>query len=194
MPAFGFASSKPSGVAAGVAYDLAGGRIRRLLGVTNRPQSSSIQERAVVKMKQENRRIRRDGVQLFDGGQTLLSELMFGEAANHPHPLRRRRNRYLPLQHRHRIGERAHPVPAQFHVEVEPAANDVQVIVDQAGKNAPALEVDNLGLPAGKLHHIIVAADCGEFAIRDRDGSGCRIGAVECRKQAAMEDKFGCRV
>ncbi len=145
-------------------------------------------------MKQEDRCVRCDDVQFFDGGQAFLDELMLGEAAYHPHPLRRRRHRNLSLEHGHCIGERAHAVPAQFHVEVEPAANDVQMVVDQAGKNAPAFEVDNLGLLASKLHHIIVAAHRGEFAVRDRNGGGGRIGAVECRKQAAMQDKFGCRV
>src|SRR6266849_6108251 len=65
------------------------------------------------------------------------------------------------------------------------------MVVDQTGQHAPAFEVDNLGLLASELHHIIVAAYRGEFAIRDRDGSGGRIGAVECREQAAMKDKFG---
>ena len=181
-------------VASAVANDLAGRRIRRVLGVTDRSQGSSIEQRTIVEVQQENRRIRSNRVQLLDGGQTLLGELMLGEATDHPHPLRRRCHRHLPLEHRHRIGERAHAVPAQFHVEVEPAANDVQVIVDQAGQHAPALEVDNLGLLAGELHHIIVAAHRGEFAVRDRDRSGGRIGAVECREQAAMEDKVGCRV
>ena len=127
-------------------------------------------------------------------GRPLLVELVLGKAAHHPHPLRRRCHGHLALQHRHRIGQRAHAVPAQFHVEVEPAANDVQVIVDQAGQHAPALEVDNPGPLAGERHHLMVAADRGEFAVRDRDRSGGRIGAVECREQAAMEDKVGCRV
>ena len=83
--------------------------------------------------------------------QALFGELMLGEAADHAHPLRRRRDGDLALQHVHRVGEAAHAVPAQLHVEVEPAANDVQMVVDQPGQNAPALEVDYLGpsdLPA----------------------------------------------
>jgi len=145
-------------------------------------------------VKQENRRIRRDGVQLVDGRQTFLGKLVFGKAADHSHPLWRRCHLDLPLQHRHRISERAHAVPAQLHIEVEPTANDVQVIIDQAGQDTSALEVDNLGLLAGKFHHVSVAAHRGEFTVRDRDGGGGWIGAVECREQAAMKDKFGCRV
>ena len=62
--------------------------------------------------------------ELVDGREALLGELMRGESANHPNPLRRRGDGDLTLQHRHRVAKRAHPVPAQFHVEVEPAADD----------------------------------------------------------------------
>ena len=95
-------------------------------------------------MQEEHRRFGRDRVDLLERRQPLFGELVLGEAADHPHPLRRRRDGHLPLQHRHRIGQRAHAVPAQLHVEVEPAADDVQVVVDQAGQYAPALEVDDL--------------------------------------------------
>jgi hypothetical protein len=70
----------------------------------------------------------------------------------------------------------------------------VQVIVDQARQYAAAPEVDNLGLFTGELHHVMVLPDCGEFAVRDRDRGGGRIGAVKCREQAAVEDEVGCRV
>ena len=58
---------------------------------------------------------------------------------------------------RHGVGEAAHAVPAQLHVEVEPAADDVQVVVDQAGHDAPPLEVDassTFGPLAKKPHHV----------------------------------------
>jgi hypothetical protein len=182
------------GVAAGIAHDFAGWLIRRVFGVTDRSQRRSIEQRTIVEVEQKDRSIWRNRVQLFDSRQTPLGELVLGKAANHPHPLRRRRHPHLPLQHRHRISERAHPIPAQLHIEVEPAADDVQVIVDQAGQHPPALEIDNLGLLAGKFHHVIVAAHCGEFTVRDRHRSGGRIGAVECGEQAAMKDKIGCRI
>jgi hypothetical protein len=56
------------------------------------------------------------------------------------------------------------------------------MVVDQAGQHAPTLEVDNFGSLASEFHHIIVVAHRGEFAVRDRDGSGGRVGAVECRE------------
>ena len=123
-------------IAVGVAHDLAAGRLRRVLGVADGAQRGAVEQRAVVEMQQENRRVGRDRVELVDGRQALLGELMLGEAADHAHPLRRRRDRDLALQHGHRVGERAHAVPAQLHVEVQAAANDVQMVVDQAGQDA----------------------------------------------------------
>jgi hypothetical protein len=93
----GLRQQQAGGATYAVADDFAGRRIRRVFGVTDRSQRRSIQERTVVKMKQENRRIRRDGVQLSDGEQAFLGELMLGETAGHPHPLRRWCHRYLAL-------------------------------------------------------------------------------------------------
>ena len=39
----------------------------------------------------------------------------------------------------HGVGQDAHAVPAQLHVVVQPAADDVHVGVDQAGDDAAAL-------------------------------------------------------
>jgi hypothetical protein len=64
----------------------------------------------------------------------------------------------------------------------------MQVTVDQARQHTPALEVDDPGPLAGELHHVMVVPDRREFAVRDRDGGGGRIGTIECREQAAMED------
>jgi hypothetical protein len=76
-------------------------------------------------MQQEHRRVRRNGIELLDGRQPLLGELMRGKAAHYAHPLRRRGDGNLPLEHRHGVREALHPVPAQLHVEVQPAADDV---------------------------------------------------------------------
>ena len=53
-------------------------------------------------------------------------------AADHAHPLRRRRALGLLLEHPHRVGERRHAVPAQLHVVVEPAADQMHVRVVEA--------------------------------------------------------------
>ena len=44
----------------------------------------------VVEMQDEDRRIGRGCVELVDGGQPLLRELVLGEAADHTQPLRTR--------------------------------------------------------------------------------------------------------
>ena len=92
--------------------------------------------------------------------------------------------RDLALQHGHGVGEAAHAVPAQLHVEVEPAADDVEVVVDQARQHAPALEVDDLGRRTGQRHDLLVVADGEEAAVPDRDRARGRVRAVERREQA----------
>ena len=78
--------------------------------------------------------------------QPLLGELVLGEAADHAHPLWRRRDRHLPLQHGHGVGKAAHAVPAQLHVEVEPAADDVEWLSIRPGITRRPLEIDHLRL------------------------------------------------
>ena len=78
-------------VAPGVAHDLAAWRIGRVLGVADNAQRGGVQERAVVEVQDEHRRLGRSGVDLLEGRQALLGELLLGEAADHAHPLRRRR-------------------------------------------------------------------------------------------------------
>ena len=70
----------------------------------------------------------------------------------------------------------AHTVPAQLHVEIEPAADDVQMIVDQPGQRATTLQIDDPCRGAGERHHVFIAPDCGEDAIRDGDRAG---GGIE---------------
>jgi len=92
----GLSQEQAGRVASAVADDFTRRRIRRVFGVTDCSQCGPIEQRAIVEVKQEDRRIGRNGVQLFNGGQTLFGKLMRGEAADHPHPLRRRRHRHLP--------------------------------------------------------------------------------------------------
>jgi hypothetical protein len=68
---------------------------------------------------------------------------VFGESADDPHPLRRRGSRNLPLKHRHGVGDATHAVPTQLQVEIEAAAYQMKVIVDQAWQNESSLQVDD---------------------------------------------------
>ena len=189
----GLGEQQPGRRAIRAAHDLAAGRVRRVLGVADGAQRRGVQDRAVVEVQQENRRLGGDGVELVDGRQPLFSELVLGEAADHAHPLRRRRDGDLALQHAHGVGEAAHAVPAQLHVEVEPAADDVEMVVDQPRQDAPALEVDDLGLRTCQRHHLFVGADGEEAAVANRDGGRGRLRARERREQAAMQDQISGR-
>ena len=173
-----------------IALDLAAGRVRRVLGVADRAQGRAVQQRAVVEMQDEDGRVRRDRVDLVEGRQALLGELMLREAADHAHPLRRGRAVDLLFQHAHGVGERAHAVPAQLHVVVEAAADDVHVAVDQARDDAPPFEVDAAGLRPGELHDLMIAADGGEAPVADGDGRGLGLLPVQGRNLAVEENQI----
>ena len=187
----GLASSRPVGLPAASRTISPPGGVGRVLGVADGAQRRAVQHRPVVEMQQKDRRIGRDRVELLDRRQALFGELVLGEAADHAHPLRRRRDGDLALQHGHGVGKAAHAVPAQLHVEVQPAADDVQVVIDQAGQNAPALQIDDLGRgpascmtswsrpTAEKMPSLIATA----FAV------GLR--AVERGEQAVRQDEIG---
>src|SRR5207302_9086485 len=81
----------------------------------------------------------------------------------------------------------------QLQVEVETAANDVEMIVDQPGQDAPALEIDNLGLRTCQRYHLFVGTDREEAAVPDRDGRGGRPRPRERREKPTMQDQIGGR-
>ncbi len=134
---------------------------------------------------------RGDRVDIVDRRKPLFSELLFGEAADDAHPLRRRRDRDLTLQHIHRIGKRAHPVPAQLHVVVQAATNDVGVVVIETRQHALAFEVDDLGVGSGKRDDLPVLSDRQELAVLDGDSRRVRIRTVERCQQTVVEDEVG---
>ena len=187
----GLGQQQAGGVARAVAQDLAAGRLGRVAGVADGAQRRAVQQRAVVEVQDEDRRVRRDGIELVDGRQPLLMELVLGEAAHHAHPLRRRRDLDLRLEHRHRVGEAAHAVPAQLHVEVQAAADDVQVVVDQARQHAAAFQVDAARRRAGQRQDLLVAADAEETSVLDGDRLGARPRAVQRREAAVEQHQVG---
>ena len=187
----GLGEQQPGRLATRVADDLAARRLGRVLGVADSAQRGTVQERPVVEMQQEDRRVRRQCVDLLQRRQPLLRELMLGEAAHDPDPLRRRRACDLRLQHRHRVGEAAHAVPAQLHVEVEPAADDVQVIVDQARQHAPPAEVDLRAVGAGLRQHLPLVTDRREAALGDRDRGHLGQSGIKSREASVEEDSLG---
>jgi hypothetical protein len=67
----------------------------------------------------------------------------------------------------------------QLHVEIEPTANDVQVVVDQSRQCAAGSQVDNPCRRASQGHHVLVAVDRREDAVRDSDSRGRRLRAIQ---------------
>ncbi len=173
-----------------IALDLAAGRVRRVAAVADRAQRGRVQQRAIVQVQDEHRRIGRGRVEFVDRRQALLGELVLGEAADHAYPLRRGRDRHLPLEHVHCNRERRHAVPTQFHVVVQAAANHVAVVVDQARQRAAALEIDDLRRAARERHHVRVVADRDEAAVLDCDGGRDGVRAVEGREPSVVKDQI----
>jgi hypothetical protein len=120
-------------------------------------------------------------VDLVERRQALLGELVLGEAAHHAHPLRRGRAGDLLLEHAHPVCQAGHPVPAQLHVEVEPAPDDVDVVVAQARDDPPAAAVDDFGGGSLQAHHVAQVAHRREAPAGDGDGFRVRVGAVQRR-------------
>src|SRR5256885_14351271 len=119
---------------------------------------------------------------------------MFSEATHHSHPLGRRRDGNLPLEHVHCVGQRLPAVPAQFHVEVKATGNDVGVIVDQPWQHTLPMKVDYPGDRARRRHHLVVAAHSSESTVFDRHGAGVRIAPIEGCEPAIFENEIGGRV
>ena len=171
-----------------VALDRPARRVRRVLGVSDRAQRRGVQERMAVEVEDEDRRVRRHGIDLFERRPAPLGELELGPAADHAHPLRRRRPGGLLLQHAQRVGERRHPFPAQLHVVVQPTANHVGVGIVEARNDAATAEVDDLGALAFQRHDVALLADGGEELIFDRKRSCLRPGPIESCDAAVAQD------
>ena len=115
---------------------------------------------------------------------------MCSEAADDADPLRSRRARNLLLEHPHRIGERSHSIPAQLHVVVEPASDDVHMAVDQAGDDAPTIQVDASDIRRRSLKNVGIASDSNEPPIRNGNGSCTRILPVKGGNFPIEEDEI----
>jgi hypothetical protein len=76
-------------------------------------------------------------------------------------------------------------------LKVEPAANDVQVIVEEAWEGAAPPEADDTGVCSSK-RQVFASSDGREPAVLDGDSARRRIGTIERREQATMHDEIGC--
>ena len=113
---------------------------------------------------------------------------MCREAADDADPLRSRRACDLLLEHPHRVGERPHAIPAQLHVVVESAANDVHVAVDQAWHCATSLKVNYFAAAPGEDHNVSLHTYGYEAPVFDRNSVCLGITSVECRELTIAEN------
>src|SRR6185295_11893608 len=132
-------------------------------------------------MKQKYWCIRGNRIQFIDSWETLLHELMLGEASNYAHPLRRWCDSHLLPQHRQGVSKRTDTIPAKLHIEVKPAPDDVKMIVDQSRQNASSLEVDNFGGFVGSRHNVFVVANSDEFPILNGQRRCRGVGTIKGR-------------
>ncbi|MNG91044.1 hypothetical protein D3C79_499510 [compost metagenome] len=174
-----------------VALDLATGWVRRVLGVAHGLECGAVEQRAVVEVEQEHRGVGRRLVDLVQGRHAFFGELEFVPAADHAHPLRRRRAGRLVLEHAQCVGHRRHAFPTQFEVVVQAAADQVQVGVVEAGDDRALLEVDDLRGGAFMSHGFGVTANGNEATVLDGDGGGRGLLTVDGVQFAVEQDEVG---
>lgn len=187
----GFGQQQAGGISGPVALDLAARRVRRVLGIAHSAQGGAIEQGAVVLVQDEDGRVGCRGVQLIQRGQTFFGELRFAETVDHAHPLGRRRDGDLRPQHRHRVGERAHAVPAQFQVVVQAAADQVGVAVVETGHQPAPAGIDDACVFVGMRHHLGLVADRQHAAIGEGDRASGGQGRVERDDARIAQDQVG---
>ena len=139
-------------------------------------------------MQHEHRRVGRGSVDLVESRHAPLGELELGPAADHTHPLRRRRARGLLLEHAQRVRERRHAVPTQLHVVVEPAADRMHVRVVETGNRRPAAKIDDFGLRGAMSHDLFIGSNRREPPVLDSDGLGERTALILSRNTAVQQN------
>jgi hypothetical protein len=93
----------------------------------------------------------------------------------------------LLAQHAQRIGDRWHPIPPQFHIVVEAAADRVHVRIVEAGDDRAAADVDHLRPVVPIRQHVMVGADGEEAPVLEGHRGGER-SAVVLGGEAAVEE------
>ena len=184
---------QPGGIADSVLDDLTARGIWSVLGVADDAQGRAIQQCPIIKMQNEHRRVRRNGIEFLDRRQTLFGKLTFGKTSYDPHPLRWRGHRNLTFEHTHGVSQRTYAVPAQFHVVVEPATDDVSVAVDQAWDRATSLQVNDFAAAPGEGHNLSLLPYRDEASIFNRYGICLGITSVERRELTVAENEIGLR-
>src|SRR5438094_7040914 len=139
-------------------------------------------------MQDENRRVRRGGVNFFQGRHAALSELKLAPAADYAHPLTRRRALCLVFQHPQSVRKGRHTIPAQLDIVVQPATNDVQVRIVQTRNYSSSFKINDLRIRSGLIFFRVVHAD--DAAILNGKISRFRTLGIERRDAPVMNNQI----
>ena len=151
-------------------------------------ERSTVEPRAIVEVQDEHWRVGCRLVDLSKGWHAALSELKLAPAPNDAYPLRRRRTNRLFLEHAEGIGQRSDTIPPKLKVIVQPAANEVNVTVVQAGYDPSSAGIDHLRLLAAITHHLGVSADVDEAALPNSQRGTFATAIVERRNPGVPHD------
>ena len=142
-------------------------------------------------MHDHARRVAGRGIDLFEGREALLGELRPGPAADHLHPVRRRRAACLLANPPHALGERWHAIPAHFVGISQSTANEVGVRVVQPGDDGPAPSVDDAGFLVPERIQFCLGTDADDAVALDRNGCGFGLPRIERRDTAVHDQHIG---
>src|SRR5207249_2286463 len=125
-----------------VALNFSPWRIGCVAGVTTGAQRRLVQQSAAIQVQDEHWSIGCGGIDFFQGRHPALRKLKLTPATDYANPLTGRCALCLLPQHSQPIRERRNAVPAEFHVEIEAATNDMKVRVVQPGNDTATVEVN----------------------------------------------------
>src|SRR5437773_2623665 len=142
-------------------------------------------------MQDKDGSVRGSSIDFLQCWHPALGELKFAPATNDAHPLTCWSAFGLLLQHSQPIRERRHAVPAQFHIVVQAAADDVEMRVIQSGDDAAAIEIDEHGIRPALITLRVVHAD--DAAIFHGETGGFGMTRIECSDFSVVKNQVGRR-
>ena len=121
-------------------------------------------------MQHKDRSVGSGLVDFFQSWHAPLGELELRPAADHAHPLGRRRALCLLLQHTQGVGKRRHAIPTQFHIVVEATADRMHVRIVETRDHRSAAEIDCFRVGSSQTHNFFVGANADKAPILNGNG------------------------
>ena len=132
-------------------------------------------------MQDEHGRIWSHFIDLLQRGHAAFGKLELAPAAYHAHPLAGRGSSGLFLEHAEGVRQGGNAVPAQFHVVIKAAADDVEVGIVQAGNDRSLSGVYGLGIRSLVFGDVFVGTDSQNFSILHGNGLGHGAAFIQRR-------------